>query len=131
MEIFEQASRRKLRFDTTKGQLTVEDLWDLPLTTTKPLATSLDDVARSLHRQLRNEDTISFVTPSAGVDTDKQLAFEIVKYIIDVRMAENEATRTRQAKAAQKQKLLEIIAEKQDTDLRSKSVDELMAMIDD
>jgi hypothetical protein len=30
MNIFEQASRLRLRFESSKGQLIVEDLWELP-----------------------------------------------------------------------------------------------------
>ena len=63
--MFEQASRLKLRFTTARGSLSVEDLWDLPLTSTtgKP---NLDDIAKSLNRELRatSEET-SFVEPNA------------------------------------------------------------------
>ena len=32
MNIFEQAARQAFRFESPKGFLTVEDLWNLPLT---------------------------------------------------------------------------------------------------
>jgi hypothetical protein len=35
MNIFEQATRAKIRFSTPVGMLSVEDLWDLPLTSTQ------------------------------------------------------------------------------------------------
>lgn len=56
INIFEQTSRLKLRFDTTKGMLTAEDLWDLPLTSDAGKA-NLDDVAQSLHRELKDAET--------------------------------------------------------------------------
>ena len=31
MNIFEYAARSKIRFQSTKGELTVEQLWDVPL----------------------------------------------------------------------------------------------------
>lgn len=126
---FEKASRLKLRFDTPRGQLTVEDLWDLPLTSTtnKP---NLDEVAKSLHRELRaTAEATSFVTPAAPSHTDTlQLGFDIVKHVIDVRIAERdkalEATKRRETK----QKILEIVAAKEDESLRGKSLEELKAM---
>lgn len=37
ISIFEQASRQKLRFETSAGKLSIEDLWDLPLTSNNNL----------------------------------------------------------------------------------------------
>ena len=41
--LFEKASKMKLRFSTTKGVLSTEDLWDLSLE-------SLDRIAKNLKR---------------------------------------------------------------------------------
>ena len=46
MNLFEIASRKKLRIPTTKGDLTVEQLWDLPL---KSTGLSLDKIAIDLN----------------------------------------------------------------------------------
>lgn len=59
MEIFERAARLKLRFETKKGQLSAEDLWDLPLSSTTE-RTNLNSIAISLHQKLK-DTPISFV----------------------------------------------------------------------
>lgn len=127
--IFEQAARLKLRFDSPKGQLSAEDLWDLPLTSGTGKA-NLDDIARSLHRELRNSvDTASFVTPAETRGTaTTQLKFDIAKHIIDVRVKERDDAAAATKKRETKQRILELIAEKQDGALKEKSIDELTAL---
>lgn len=44
--MFEKASRMKLRFNTQRGVLSVEDLWDLPLI-------QLDNIAIALNKKLQ------------------------------------------------------------------------------
>jgi len=131
MSIFEQASRAKLRFMSPKGALTVEDLWDLPLTsaTGKP---NLDAIGVSLMKAVKeSSETLSLVNPGtadAG-KSEMMLAFNVVKHIIDVRLAESKAASEARAKTETKQKLLEIIAKKQDSELEGKTLDELKAMV--
>lgn len=131
MSLFETAVRSKLRFDSPKGLLTVEDLWDLPLTTASPSRPSLDDMARNLYKQLKefSDDTLSFVKPSTVSTTAIQTKFDIVKYVIDTKMAERDAAAASAEKSAKKQKLMELIARKQDTALESASIEELQAML--
>lgn len=129
LNIFEQALRTKLRFSTPRGLVTTEDLWDLPLSSAagKP---NLDDVARDLYKQLKDENEVSFVQPAAEKNSSAKLGFEVVKHIISVKLAEREANRLAADKAAQKQKIMAIIAQKQDEALTGKSLEELTAMVD-
>jgi hypothetical protein len=126
--IFERASRLKLRFDTPKGLITAEDLWDLPLTSGTNKA-NLDDVARGLHRELKDANTQSFVLKPAKADDDLQTAFDVVKHVIDVRLAENEEARVKTENREKKQRILELISRKQDEALGAKSVEELQEMV--
>lgn len=127
--IFEQASREKLRFETPRGHVSVEDLWDLPLSSTSPNKPNLDDVARGIHKQLKESEEVSFVQPVTAKDGSAMLGFEVVKHIIAVKMAERDAARLASDKAAQKQKIMGLIAQKQDEQLSSKSLEELTAMV--
>jgi hypothetical protein len=126
--MFEKSSRLKLRFDTSLGYISVEDLWDLPLTSTR--AVNLDDIARSLHREIKDFAEESFVVKATAADEKLQLGFDIVKHVIDVKLAEKEETETKAANRLKKQKLLSLIAEKQDEGLKGKSVEDLQAMVE-
>lgn len=130
MNIFEQASRLKLRFSTDRGDIDTEQVWGLPLSSTVGKL-NLDDLARGLHQSLSTQ-TMSFVGASV-VSKEAELntlRLEIVKHIIAVRMAENQAKLVQAAKADRKAKIMEIIARKQDAALEGKSLDELLAELD-
>ena len=126
--MFMKASRLKLRFDSAVGKCSVEDLWDLPLTSTvgKP---NLDDIARQLNKQMKNGDDVSFVIKEKKTDEITSLKFDIVKYIIDVRLGENAAAAAVKDLKDKKQQLLSLVAAKEVEALGSKSIDELKAMI--
>jgi hypothetical protein len=123
--LFEKATRTAVRFDSPKGALSVEDLWDLPLQTTRPNGASLDQIAIALDRQLKDSATVSFVDESTKSDELLQLKFDLAKYIIGVKKAENAAAAAAREKAATKQRILEIIAKKQDHALENASIEEL------
>ena len=129
MSIFQQASRLKLRFDSNKGLLSSEDLWDLPLTSTVN-RDNLDDIAKKLYKQLKDSNTESFVVKAVKTDEVLQLKFDIVKTIIDIKVAEAEkATVAREAKE-KKQRILALIAQKQDEQLAGTSLEELQKLAD-
>jgi hypothetical protein len=127
--MFEKASRIKLRFATPAGLISTEDLWDLPLTS-KVGAANLDDLAKGLNRKIGDNEE-SFVDKPAKTNTTDQLAFDIVKRIIEVRLEEREAAKTARDKAVRKQKILGILADKKDEALKSMDVADLEKLLEE
>ena len=99
MDIFERASRLKLRFETSKGQLSAEDLWDLPLTSARGQA-CLNGIAIDLHGRLKDEPIFFFVGAAPAADPTLQLRFDVVKHVIDARVADNAAAAEAREKLA-------------------------------
>ena len=91
--IFEKASRAKLRFPTPRGNLSVEQLWDLPLDKGD---VNLYNIAQELLANVADKPTkqLAFFSKAVSVDESAELRFEIVKRIVTVRVAEAEAKQT-------------------------------------
>lgn len=99
MNLFEIASRNKLRVTTTKGDLTVEQLWDLPLKSANGL--SLDSIAIALNKQLESKATSFVDEVQAPESSNTKVLFDIVLYIISVRKAEAKQAQEQAAKQSQ------------------------------
>ena len=121
--IFEFAVRNKLRFPY-KGLITVEDLFDLSLT-------NLDSIYKTLNKQVKQSEEESLLSTKASVDTELEVQIAIVKHIVSVKLAEKEAAEKASAKKVQKQKIMSIIAAKQDEALQNSSIDDLKKMLDE
>lgn len=123
MNIFESAVRQKFRFPSTKGELSTEQLFDLPLTSRTQF--DLDNVARALSKQLRELGEESFVERDNPQRQPLQQKLDLVKYIIETRIAEN-AARVAQAKRAQEVEQLEaLLDQKKAQSLMSLSQEEI------
>jgi hypothetical protein len=121
--IFEQATRQKLRFDSAVGLLSVEDLWALPLSTINSSKPNLDTIAVELNKALKGTEE-SFVS-NKKKDAVLQLKFDIVKHIIDTRVQENEAKTAEVQRASKISKIDELIAAKENEELANLSVEQL------
>jgi len=122
MDNFKEASRQALRFATSKGNLTTEQLWDLKLP-------ELDVLAVSLEVQVESSGKKSFLKTSTAKDKIAKLKFDIVLDILNTKADEQaEATKKKEDKA-HNDKILSLIANKQEKDLEGKSVEELTAML--
>lgn len=125
-QLFEKASRLKLRFASTRGDLTVEDLWDVGLTRG---AVNLNDLAKAITRQLKTTEEEGLVKTKSAANDLLELKLEILKHVFGVRQAEADKAAQAQETAATRQKLASLIAQKKDEELSGKSVEELEAML--
>jgi hypothetical protein len=121
--IFEYATRNKVRF-SFRGLISVEDLWDLSLT-------NLDSIYKELNKQSKQSEEESLLNIKTQKDELLNVQIEIVKHIVSVKLAEKEAREKASAKKAQKQKIMSVIAAKQDEALQNSSIDDLKKMLDE
>lgn len=122
--IYKQAARLKLTFDTVRGNVTVADLFDMPLTSKNGF--DLDTLAKKINKRLKDLGEESFVEVSDNTDrTIGELALDIVKDVIETRQTEAKAKLDDKARADEKKKLLGLLAEKQDEELKGLSREEL------
>lgn len=119
--LFEVAVRDKYRYPY-KGVITTEDLFDLSVT-------ELDKIYRSLNAEKKkaNEDSLLNIKDKTETKIDNQI--EIIKYIVDVKLAEIEKRKNEKADKERKAKLLGIIEEKENDLLRNMSLEELKKLL--
>lgn len=125
--MFEKATRQKLRFSTSVGLITTEDLWDLPLTAAfkKP---NLDHLARGIYNDLKGKEEVSFVETRPDPEkAELELKLKIVKHIIAVKLDEKRKAEEASANAVRKQKIMEALERKQDGALENMSEEDLKA----
>ena len=126
--LFEFALRAKLRFSTGRGVVTTEQLWELPLQSKDGF--DLDSVARTVNTELKSVSEESFVSTKTNKEQDTlEKALEIVKYIIAVKIAEADARKDSAAKAAERKRLVDLIGEKRDEELKKLDSSELEARL--
>lgn len=128
MDLFERASRAQLRFDSPVGDLTTEQLWDLPLTARGERTPNLNKLAIEVNRRLKDLGEESFVDVRPNPEKTKlELKLEILKHVIESRQKEAEAATKREETLQRKRKIEEILASKKDQELSAKTTEELEA----
>lgn len=123
MNIFEQASRVKLRFDVN-GQVSVEQLWTVnmqALTTFEQTLTEMVEGYGKSTRRTRQTRTAE--------QTANELRLAIVTHILDVREAEAEAATNAAATKEHNQKVLAEKRRRQELALTTMSDAELDALL--
>lgn len=120
--LFEMATRSKLRFPSTKGELSVEDLWDLS-------DKDLDVVYKNLKDQEVKSSEESLLD-DANVDPKLTAAIGIVRYIFTTKRNERLAEKERINKKLTQRKYIDALSKKQDEAIEKMSEAELRAMID-
>jgi hypothetical protein len=127
VNIFEQASRLQLTFDSSQGMLGTEHLWQLPLD-------NLNRLAKGVNKQLKAEEEEDFLPSAAnakklGVAKLLQLKLDILKHVIGVRVEEADVAAKRAARKAELAQLKDLAASKATEKLASQSLEDILAKI--
>ena len=120
--MYKEALQKKLRFKTNKGMITTEDLFDLSLQNLNTLAIMLD-------KKISEAPKKSFIEELPAEENDDELRFSIVKDVINIKLKARKDNIDKAQADAQKKRILEILAKRNDEELENKSIEELRAMI--
>lgn len=125
MTMYKFAVQHKLRFASKRGELIVEQLFDLPLKSTSGF--DLDTVARTINTQLKSMTEESFVEDPKDNPQKKvlEVSLEIVKDVIKTKQEENAARELRKKRAEERKKILDAIGAKKDQQLSAATIEEL------
>jgi len=116
--MFEKITRKKVRFESPRGLLSIEDVWDLPLR--KGMLT-LDDMAKNLSKELRDNEE-SFVSDKKEVKIIiMKLKFKAIKHIIGVKLKDEEACKKKVENKKKYETIVDVLAEKERKDLKGQS----------
>ena len=121
-DIYKQASMLALRINTEKGSLSVEQLWTLKLS-------ELDQLAVSLEEVLEKSAGKSFLKPKSQANQIAKLKFEIVLDILNTKKEAQETAAKSAEVKAHNEKILSLIAQKEEGKLQEMSVEELTALL--
>ncbi len=110
--LFLIAAKKKYRFESSKGELTTEQLFDLPKQSTR--GASLDEVYRKIKSQIKDSEGL-FESTNDRVQIELKNKLELIKEIASIREKENE----QKIKMAKIKEIDALIAEHEEKELMS------------
>lgn len=124
--MYKQAAMLKLRFETPKGLLTAEQLFDLSMT---DLSTTIKKVNALLKKEQATDNELSFLEGVDTSETQNSLRFRILKDVYLTKKEARDQAALDYEKKQRNQRIAEIIARKKEEALESKSIEELEKML--
>ena len=122
--MYKQAVILDLKFQTPKGLLIPQQLYQLTMT---DLTISIKAVKKILKKN--DDDELSFLEDAKTVDVENQLRFDILKDVYLTKKQKLDEARNAAEVKAHNQKILTLIAEKKDENLRNMPLEELEKML--
>lgn len=104
VNLFEVATRENYLFPF-KGMINVIDLWNLSLT-------NLDSVFKTLNAEVKKSEEESLLNAKTKEDEELTNKIEIIKYIVNKKLAEKEARENEKKNKEKRQRILEIKAKR-------------------
>lgn len=124
-ELFEKATRAKFRFNSIRGIISTEDLWDLPLS-------GLNSEAKALNRRIKDAEDEDFLSNADTTESETlKLKFAVVLHILETKKAEKEARSAAAKTSVQREKLLAALARKEDSAIDDMSVDDIKKSLEE
>jgi len=123
VNIFEVANSKKFRFNF-KGLISTEDLFDLSVK-------DLDSIFKTLNSQLKQTREESLLEVKSTEDQILDIKINIVKHIFNLKQEEETKRIKAKENKEKKQKLMEILANKEDQDLLNKSKEDIQKMLNE
>ena len=125
MDIFERAAKEKIRF-SFRGLIATEDLWDLSMG-------DLDVLFKEINIILKEQSGEGLIkdTSKSTISEALQLRADIVRHVFEEKQKMANDAEAKVLRMEKKKRIMEIITDKQDETLASKSVAELKEMLDD
>lgn len=119
-----------MRFPSSRGSITTEDLFSMPLTAQNGF--SLDAVAKSVNGALKALGEESFVDQGdAAQRIGLTEMLDVVKLVIDFRQEQNATALAKREKRARRAKLLEALESRENTDLAAMSKEDILKQLED
>ena len=126
---FEKALRQAFRYSTSRGMITTENLWGLPLKSADGF--DLDHVARETNRLLKEMTEESFVEVSTNPEKGRlEEQLEIIKYVIATKLREKEDAEKAVKRRNERSELLEILEKRQRLKKEELPTDEIKKRLD-
>jgi hypothetical protein len=122
MSDFMKASRLKLKFPTTKGLLSLDQLWDLSLG-------DLDELAVGLAKSYDDSKGKSYLSKKSTKDKTIKLQFDIVLAVLNTLVEEKETAMAQSGVKAHNQKILSLIQEKKEASLKELDIKSLEKLL--
>jgi hypothetical protein len=121
-EIYKKAAQKKIRFETSFGMLTSEQLFDLTLN-------QLDELAVSYNEANERSTTKSFLSEKTEENKIVKLKFDIVLDVLNTKLANQQRAAKTEETKLRNQKILNILQQKKDSELMGLSIEELEAKL--
>lgn len=121
MDLFAIATRNHYRY-SYHGVITTEDLWALTLE-------QLNELYVSIYEANVAKSSVS-LSGSSNISEEITNKLEIIKFIYNEKVNEKNAQKAKAEALMKRRRLMEILHDKEEDDLRSKSIDEIRELIE-
>lgn len=129
-DLFIKATRKEWRFPSTRGDLTVEQLWHLPLVGKNGgIGFDLNTVAIRLNAIVKELGKESFVETNNPQKDEAEAKLELVKFVIATIQAEAKEAEKRAERAEECRQIMAVLAERDRQEMSQAFRDELLVRL--